>query len=130
MCLAGKRQGLTAELLQNAPVGPGRQMGLVVCLLQRGQSDRRHEREDGIPGRLAGAYDLGIGPAGRGTVAPEVVGVPEFPGGGRAEGQVVGVQILQSAARLGNDRLHLMLSGGQRGPDGSNTSDNVSGLVI
>ena len=39
-----------------------------------------------------------------------------------AHGQVVGVQILQRAARLGNDGCRIVLNDGQRGAYGSNAS--------
>ena len=75
-------------------------------------------------------YGFGIGLAGRGTVSLELVGKPQRPGRGSADRQVVGVQILQGAARLGNDGFCLVLSDRQRGPYGGNMSDKVSGLVV
>ena len=59
-----------------------------------------------------------------------MVGIPQLPGSGSAESQVTGMQILQGAARLGNDGFYLVLSGSQRGPYGGNTSYKVSGFVV
>ena len=54
------------------------------------------------PDCLADRYGFGIGLAGRGTVSLKLIGIPQRPVRGSAERQVVGVQILQGAARLGN----------------------------
>ena len=47
-----------------------------------------------------------------------------------ADRKVIGVQILQSAARLGNDGFCLVLRNGQHGPDGGNMSDKISCFVV
>ena len=49
---------------------------------------------------------------------------------GRADKQIVGVQVLQSPARLGNDGFDITLNESQRGSHGSNTSDKVLGTVV
>ena len=83
-----------------------------------------------MPDRLADGYGFGIGLAGCGTVSLKLVGIPQRPGSGSADRQVVGVQILQGAARLGNDGFYLVLGDSQRGPYGGNMPDKVSGLVV
>jgi hypothetical protein len=85
---------------------------------------------DGIPKRLTGGYDFGVGPAGRGAVSLELMGVPQRPGGGDADGQVVRVQMLQGAARLGDDGFCVVLNYGQRGPQGGDTPNKVLGSVV
>lgn len=63
--------------------------------------------DDRIPRRLTDRYGFGIGLSGRGTVSLKLVGNPQLPDRGRADRQVIGVQILQGAARLGNDGFYL-----------------------
>lgn len=130
MRYAGNRQRLITKQLQGAPVGLGRQIELVVCFLYGAQADCSHYGGDNIPRRLADRYGFGIGPAGRGAVSLEMVGISQLPGSESAERQVVGVQILQGAARLGNDGFYLVQSGSERGSYGGNTSDNISGFVV
>ena len=59
-----------------------------------------------------------------------MVGKPQRPDCPKAERQVVGVQILQGAARLGDHGFCLVLSERQRGPGGGNLPDQVAGLVV
>jgi hypothetical protein len=58
------------------------------------------------------------------------MGIPQRPGSGSADSQVISVQILQGAARLGNDGFYVVLNDGQGGPHGGNTSYEVSPLII
>ena len=85
---------------------------------------------DGFPNRLTGSYDFVISFPGGGTVSLKLMGMPQRPGSGAAERQVVGMQILQGTARLGNDGFCIVLNNGQRGPHGGNTSYKVSGSVV
>ena len=82
--------------VQDALVGLGRQSELVFCFLDVAQADGRQEGKEDIPECLAERNGFGIGPAGCGTVSLELVGKPQRPVSGRAERQVVGVQILQA----------------------------------
>ena len=77
------------------------------------------------PERPAERDDVGIGPAGGGPVALELMGIAQRVGRGGADRQVVRVQILQGAARLGNDGFDIVLNDRQRGPDRGNPSDQV-----
>jgi hypothetical protein len=62
---------------------------------------------------------MGQGADKRGLRASlELVGNHQQPGRSSAERQVVGVQILQGAARLDNDSFHLVLVDSQRRGDG------------
>ena len=130
MRFGGNRPRRITCQLQDAPVGPCRQRQLVVCFLYLAQTECRRDGVDGIRKRLTDRYDFGIGPAGRGTVALELMGIAQRVGRGSADRQVVRVQILQGAARLGNDGFCIVLNDGQRGPYGGNPSDKVPGPVI
>ena len=76
------------------------------------------------------ANAVGIGPAGRGAVALELVGVGQGPGGGSAHGQVVGVQIGQGALRLGENGFCIVLGHRHGGPNGGDMADQVTNLVV
>jgi hypothetical protein len=130
MRYAGNWQRMITKQLQGAPVGLGCQIELVFGFLQAAQADGSRYSEDDIPRRLTNGYDFGIRPAGRGTVSLDMVGKPQFPDRRSAESQVVGMQILQSTARLGYDGFYLVLINSHRGPNGGNTSDKISGLVV
>ena len=120
-----------ASQLQDAPVGLGRQMRagflLPVCAPRPIAAIMAMTV---CPDRLADGQGFGIGLAGCGTVSLELIGISQRPGDASAERQVVGVQILQGAARLGNDGFRLMPSDRQRGPYGGDPSDKVAGLVV
>ena len=68
------------------------------------------------PNDVAERDDFGIGLAGCGTVSLELIGISQRPVSGGAERQVVGVQILQGAARLGNDGFCIVLMNSQLWP--------------
>jgi hypothetical protein len=94
------------------------------------QAGRSHYGHDAMPDRLADGYGFRISLAGRGTVSLKLISNPQRPCGGSADRQVVGVQILKGAARLGDDGFHILLNDGQSGPYGGNVSYQVSGLLI
>ncbi len=83
-----------------------------------------------IPRRLGDRYGFGIGLAGCGTFSLELVGNPQRPVCPKAGRQVVGVQILQGTARLGDHGFWLVVGERQRGPGGGNLSNQVAGLVV
>src|SRR4028119_343873 len=112
------------------PVGPCRQRQLVVRFLYLTEIYRSRYSVDGIPKRLTGRYDFRIGPAGRGPVSLKLMGMPQRPGSSGADRQVLGVQILQGTARLGNDGLCIVLNDSQRGAHGGDTSNKVPGFVV
>ncbi len=130
ICFAGSRPRRITCQLQDAPVALGRQRELVFCFLYLAQTGCSRYGDHDISRCLADRYDFGIGLAGRGTVSLELIGIPQRPVSGSADRQVVGVQILQGAPRLGNDGFHLVGRDSQHGPYGGNMSDKVSGFVI
>ena len=83
-------------------------MKLVVGFLDVAQADGRQDGGEDIPGGLAERDGFGHGLAGRGPVALEQVGIPQRPVRVGAQRQVVGVQILQGAARLGQHGFDLV----------------------
>ena len=105
-------------------------MELVVCFLYLAQTECSRCRVDGSPKRLTDRYDFGIGPAGRGTVSLELIGMPQRTVGGSAERQVVGVQILQGAARLGKQGFYIVLDDRQQWPAWRQYARKVAGLVV
>src|SRR5207248_5383117 len=115
---------------EGSPVGLGRQVKPVFSFLYLAQTGCSRYGVDRIPKRLTDRNDFGIGPAGRGTVSLELIGISQRPVSGSAERQVVGAQMLQGAARLGNDGFSIVLNDSQRGPHGGNTSDKVLGPVV
>src|SRR5688572_13485934 len=84
--------------LQDAPVGLGSLIELVVCFLNIAQADRRQYCREDSPGCLAERYGLSKCPAGGGTISLQGVRIPHSPVGTRAGRQVVGMQILQGTA--------------------------------
>ena len=87
---AGNRPRWITSQKEDSPVGLGRQRQLVIGFLYLAQTECRGCRVDGIPKRLTDRYDFGIGPAGRSTVALELIGIAQRPVSGSAERQVVG----------------------------------------
>ena len=116
--------------MQDALVGLGCRIQLVFGFLYLTQADCSRHVNDDIAGCLADSNGFAIGPAGRATVSLELVSNPQLPDSGSADRQVIGVQILQSAVRLGNDGFHLVLSDSHQGPYGGNMPDEVAGLVV
>src|SRR5438128_11882256 len=125
MGFGGNRPRRIASQFQNSPVGACGQKELVVCFLDLAQTECRRDGVDGIRKRLAGRYDFAKGSACCGTLALELMGIPQRVGRGGAERQVVRSQILQSAPRLANDGLRIALNEGQGRPYRGNSSDEV-----
>src|SRR5262245_58343556 len=105
-------------------------MELVVCLLYVAQADCRQYSGEDIPGCLAERYGFSIGLAGRSTVSLEIVGITQRPVSVSAQRQVVGVQILQGAARLDKHGFYLVPGESQRSPCGGDLSNKILGLVV
>ena len=74
MRFAGPWKRRIASQRENAAIGLGGQMELVFCFLHVAQAGCGAHVDDDIPGRLANRHGFGIGLAGGGAVALEVVG--------------------------------------------------------
>src|SRR5688500_4798601 len=105
-------------------------MKLVICFLNLAETERSRCSVDGIPKRLTNRYHFGIGTAGCGTVSFKLIGISQRISSGSAKRQVVGVQILQGAARLGNDSFCIVVNNSQGSTHGGDTPYNVLGLII
>ena len=125
-----KRLRMITCQLQATPKGLGRLIKVIFKFLYCAQADCSHYGHTDIPGRLADSYGFGIGLTGRGTVPLDLVGKPQRPDSSNAGKQVVGGQILQGAARLGDHGFWLVAGERQRGPGGGNLSNQVAGLVV
>src|SRR5437899_1799924 len=130
MRFGGNRPWRIASQFKNTAVRPCGQRQLVVCFLNLPQTQCRGDGVDGIRKRLTERYDFGKGPACRGTVALELMGIAERVRRGGADRQVVRAQILQGSPRLRNDGLGIVPNDGQRRPYRGNTSDEVPRPVV
>src|SRR5262249_2982089 len=130
MGLGRKWQRRLAQQAQRLLKSRSGRRELKCCFLHGAQADEGEIGEDTVPRRLASSNDLGIGPARSHTVSLELVGESQLPGSRRAECQVVGVQIVQGEARLRNNGLDVVLTGGRRCPYGGNPSDQVTCVFI
>ncbi len=122
--------GLIANHFQDMPVGLGCHMELVFRHLYAGQAGCCQDVRIEVPRCLADRYGFSIGPGGRGPLSLSLVGNPQLPGSRSAVCQVVGMQILQGTARLGNDGFYIMLTDSHHGPQGGNMSYKVLDLVV
>ena len=130
MCFVDHRPRHITCQLQDAMVGRSRPMELIFCLLDRAQAGCSCYGEEDVPRRLAERNRFGIGLAGGSSISLQEVGIPQYTVSDRAEKQVLGVQVLQGAARLGQHGFYLELIRRQDGPAGGNLSDQVLGRVI
>jgi hypothetical protein len=128
--LADDLQRLIPRQAQDMPVGLGRLRELVVHLLDIAQAEGRQDGMKDIPSCLAERQALSIGPAGCGTVSQQEVSKPQRKVRVRAHRQVIGVQILQGAARLGKHGLYRVASERQCSPGGGDPSYRVPGLSV
>ncbi len=110
MGFAGDRLRWIAYQLQDTPVGIGRQMSWFSASCKLPRPVVANMLTMTFPDAWLVDIGLGIGLAGRGAVSLKLVGIPQLPDSGSADRQVVGVQILQGAVRLGNDCLYLVLT--------------------
>ena len=130
MRLLDVRQRVVAGELQHVPVALGRLVEPVVQLLQLAQRlGGQHHREH-LPGSLGELDAVPAGTSGGDPIAPEQAGIRGRPGGGEAEGQVVGAKALLGATSLGGHLCEVVAGERQRGPGAGYLPDQVAYLLV
>jgi len=98
---------------------------VVIHLLRLAQAAQGQLREKDVTREMTPGLQIGIDLLGGGPIPLEGMRDGHGPHGREAEGKVVGVQVLEGAARLDHDGVRLVAGDGERGPSGGDAADKV-----